>query len=120
PAYAWLTALLIVLSQPRAGYELAGLLRELFGLSDHDLAVFSQGYGDRFQIETLSSGVDVASKTLSLLAQLRLSILPLPLFDAINEIVTRTQLRERLNVLPRNDFENLEGELDALLALAGS
>ncbi len=120
PAYAWLTALLIVLSQPRSGYEIAGLLRELFGISDHDLAVFSQGYGDRFQIETLTTGNDVVSKTLSLLAQLRLSILPLPLFDAVNEIVSRTQLRERLNALPRADFENLDGELDALLALAGS
>jgi ATP-dependent exoDNAse (exonuclease V) beta subunit len=49
-----------------------------------------------------------------------LSILPLPLFDAISEIVGRTQLRERLNALPRADFENLDGELDALLALAGS
>src|SRR5438105_3870256 len=106
--------------RPRAGYEVAGLLRELFGTSDHDLAGFSQGYGERFQIETLTTGRDVVSKTLSLLAQLRLSILPLPLFDAINEIVGRTQLRERLNSLPRNDFENLDGELDALLALAGS
>src|SRR4029453_9557095 len=120
PAYAWLTALLIVLSQPRCGYEIAGLLRELFGVSDHDLAVFSQGYGDRFQIETLTTGGDLVSKKLSLLAQIRLSILPLPLFDAINEIVSRTQLRERLNALPRADFENLDGELDALLALAGS
>jgi ATP-dependent helicase/nuclease subunit A len=120
PAYAWLTALLIVLSQPRCGYEIVGLLRELFGISDHDLAVFSQGYGDRFQIETLTTGADVVSKTLSLLAQLRLSILPLPLFNAVSEIVHRTQLRERLNTLPRADFENLDGELDALLALAGS
>ncbi|HET9857966.1 MAG TPA: UvrD-helicase domain-containing protein, partial [Chthoniobacterales bacterium] len=120
PVYAWLTALLIVLTQPRAAYEIAGLLRELFGISDHDLAVFSQGYGDRFQIDTLTTGADIVSKTLSLLAQLRLSILPLPLFDAINEIVSRTQLRDRLNALPRNDFENLDGELDALLALAGS
>src|SRR4029077_11860814 len=65
-------------------------------------------------------GADIVSKMLSLLAQLRLSILPMPLFDAINEIVCRTQLRERLNALPRNDFENLDGELDALLALVGS
>jgi len=120
PAYAWLTALLIVLAQPRAAYEVAGLLRELFGTSDHDLAVFSQGYGDRFQIETLTTGSDVVSKKLSLLAQIRLSILPLPIFDAVSEIVGRTQLRERLNALPQNDFENLDGELDGLLALAGS
>src|SRR2546423_3035849 len=120
PAYAWLAALLIVQSQPRGGYEVAGLLRELFGISDHDMAVFSQGHGDRFQIETLTTGADVVSKTLSLLAHLRLSILPLPLFDAVNEIVRGTQLRERLDALPRNDFENLDAELDALLALASS
>src|SRR6266404_3177543 len=120
PAYAWLTALVIVLSQPRCGYEIAGLLRELFGISDHDLAVFSQGYGNRFQIETLTAGSDVVSKTLSLLAQVRLATQQLPLFDAVNEIVSRTQLRERLDSLPRADFENLDGELDALLALAGS
>ena len=120
PAYAWLTALLIIMAQPRCGYEIAGLLRELFGISDHDLALFSEGYGDRFQIETLTSGSDIVSKKLSLLAQIRLSILPLPLFDAINEIVRETRLRERLNALPRGDFENLDGELDALVALAGS
>ena len=120
PAYAWLTALLIITAQPRRCYEIAGLLRELFGISDHDLAVFSSGYGDRFQIETLTSGSDVVSKTLSLLAQVRLSILALPLFDGINEIIARTELRERLNTLPQEDFEDLDGELDALLALAGS
>jgi ATP-dependent helicase/nuclease subunit A len=120
PAYAWLTALLIIMAQPRCGYEIAGLLRELFGISDHDLALFSEGYGDRFQIETVTSGSDIVPKKLSLLAQIRLSILALPLFDAINEIVRQTQLRERLNALPREDFENLDGELDALLALAGS
>jgi ATP-dependent exoDNAse (exonuclease V) beta subunit len=120
PAYAWLTSLLIVLSQPRCGYEIAGLLRELFGISDHDLAVFSAGFGGRFQIETLTSGADVVSKTLSLLAQLRLSILSLPLFDAVREAITRTQLRERLKTLPAADFEDLDTDLDALLALAAS
>jgi ATP-dependent exoDNAse (exonuclease V) beta subunit len=120
PAYAWLTALLIIMAQPGNSYEIAGLLRELFGISDHDLAVFSQGYGDRFQIETLTSGGDVVSKTLSLLAQIRLSIQALPLFDAINEIVVRTELREGLNSLPPEDFEDLNSELDAMLALAGS
>jgi ATP-dependent exoDNAse (exonuclease V) beta subunit len=120
PAYAWLTSLLIVLSQPRCGYEIAGLLRELFGISDHDLAVFADGYGDRFQIETFTNGGDIVSKTLSALAHLRLSMLPMPLFDAVTEAVKQTQLRERFDVLPATDFEDLDGELDALLALAGS
>src|SRR5205823_4222835 len=83
PAYAWLTALLIVMAQPRCSYEIAGLLRELFGISDHDLAVFSDGHGDRFQIENFPSGGDVVSKTLNLLARVRSSVQTLPLFDAI-------------------------------------
>jgi ATP-dependent exoDNAse (exonuclease V) beta subunit len=120
PAYAWLTSLLIVLSRPRCGYEIAGLLRELFGISDHDLAGFSAGYGGRFQVEMLTSGADVVSKTLSLLTQIRLSILSLPLFDAVREAVARTQLRERLKTLPPADFEDLDADLDALLALAAS
>jgi ATP-dependent exoDNAse (exonuclease V) beta subunit len=91
PAYAWLTALLIVMARPRCSYEIAGLLRELFGISDHDLAVFSNGHGDRFQIETLSSDSDTVAKTLSLLARIRLSIQTLPLFDALSEIVEQRQ-----------------------------
>ena len=120
PAYAWLTTLLIIMAQPQCGYEIAGLLRELFGISDHDLAVFSEGFGGRFQIETVTSGADAVSTKLRLLAQIRAFILALPLFDAINEIVARTQLRERLDALPAEDFEDLGSELDALLALAGS
>ncbi len=120
PAYAWFTALFVIMSQPRCGYEIVGVLREVFGVSDHDLALFSRGYGDRFQINTLTNGAGIVSRKLSLLAQIRLSILPLPLFDAANELVRRTQLRERLIALPGEDFENLEGELDALLALAAT
>ncbi len=120
PAYSWLTALLIIMARPRCDYEIVGLLRELFGISDHDLAVFSQGHGDRFQIETDTAGTGVVSIKLNLLAQIRSSILALPLFDAVNEIATRTRLRQRLNSLPAEDFEDLDGELDALLALAGS
>ncbi len=120
PAYAWLTALLIVMAQPRSSYEIVGVLREVFGISDHELALFSDGHGHRFQIETPTDGADAVSKTLSLLTQIRPSVLKLPLFDAINEVVRRTDLRARLNSLPAEDFEDLKGELDSLLALASS
>lgn len=120
PAYAWLTALLIIMAQPRCSYEIVGILRELFGVSDHDLAVFAEGDADRFQIEALTRGPEVISQKLSLLTQTRLSILPLPLFDAVSEIVRATDLRQRLNSLPAEDFEDLDSELDSLLALAGS
>jgi ATP-dependent exoDNAse (exonuclease V) beta subunit len=40
------------------------------------------------------------------------------LFDAVKILVEQTQLRQRLASLPREDFNDLEGELDTLLALA--
>ena len=120
PAYAWLTALLIIMAQPQCGYEIAGLLRELFGISDHDLAVFSEGFGGRFQIETVTSGADAVSYKLSLLAQIRSFISPcLCLMRSMRSSCGRN-CANGLNALPAEDFEDLGGELDALLALAGS
>ena len=119
PAYAWLTAFLIIMAQPQCGYEIAGrpgALRDLRSRSRR----FFRGLGRTLPTETPTSGAHSVSIKLSLLAQIRSSILPLPLFDAVNQIVAHTQLRERLNSLPAEDFENLDGELDALLALAGS
>ncbi|MGH8099650.1 MAG: UvrD-helicase domain-containing protein, partial [Chthoniobacterales bacterium] len=120
PAYAWLTALTTIMADPQCSYEIVGVLREVFGISDHDLAVFSKGIGDRFQIETLTSDPGAVSKKLSLLAQTRLSILGKPLFQAANLLVEKTHLRERLRALPEDDFEDLSGELHTLLASAAA
>jgi ATP-dependent helicase/nuclease subunit A len=120
PAYAWFTALLTIMTEPRCGYEIVGVLREVFGISDHELAVFSFGHADRFQIETLTNHSDVVSNKLNLLTQIRLSIENVPLFTAATELVRQTQLRERLRVLPGEDFENPADELDALLAVAAT
>ena len=45
-----------MMADPQCSYEIVGALREVFGISDHDLALFSEGFGDRFQIETLTNG----------------------------------------------------------------
>ena len=49
PAYAWLTALCTIMIDPRNVYEIVGVLREVFGIADHDLAIFCEGDGNRFQ-----------------------------------------------------------------------
>jgi len=41
PAYAWLTAVLAIMVDPNASYEIVGVLREVFGLSDDELARFA-------------------------------------------------------------------------------
>jgi ATP-dependent exoDNAse (exonuclease V) beta subunit len=120
PAYAWLTALLTIMADPNASYEVVGVLREIFGLSDDDLHRFSQAYPARFQIREHSSGNSIVAKTLNGLLRIGEAIVQQPLFSAVREIVRGTQLRERLRSLPEEEFGDLSGELDELLSVAAT
>lgn len=118
PAYAWLTALCTIMVEPRNAYEIVGVLREVFGVADHDLAVFSESDGNRFRIDADLSVASVVSSPLRLLMETRRQMGGRSLFDAVKFLVAQTQLRQRLASLPPEDFADLEGELDTLLALA--
>src|SRR5205809_3503950 len=118
PAYAWLTALLTIITDPLNAYEIVGVLREIFGASDHDLAVFSEGQKARFRIDEILSATGRISSVLHMLAEIRQRAEGLALFDAVTLIVEQTQLRERLLLLPATEFGDLARELDALLAQA--
>ncbi len=117
-AYAWLTALLTVLADPSETYETVGVLREVFGLSDHELAAFAERKAWRFDFLQPPEGDDPVAEKLRLLSQLRAAISMHPLFSAVQEAIGRVHLRTRLQSLPAKDFENLDDELDALLASA--
>src|SRR5881398_1855266 len=120
PAYAWLTALLAIMVDPNASYEIVGVLREVFGISDDELARFAQADGNKFQIERKINGRGVVADRLNLLRQVR-EILPhQPLFSAVREIVRMTQLRERLRTLPREEFGNSANDLEKLLSAAAA
>ena len=118
PAYAWVTALVTIMTDPRNAYEIVGVLREVFGVSDHDLAVFSEAQGFRFRIDGELAAAGKVSSYLSALAQTRGRLEGLALFDAVTRIVEETQLRDRLLLLPATEFGDLDRELDALLAQA--
>jgi ATP-dependent helicase/nuclease subunit A len=118
PAYAWLTALCTIMVEPQNHYEIVGVLREVYGLSDHDLALFAEGVGSRFQIEKPVALAGKIGSPLAGLAALRESIRDLPLFAAVEQIITRTALRDRLAALPDDDFKNPLGDLDSLLTQA--
>lgn len=115
PAYAWLTALIAIMVDPNASYEIVGVLREVFGISDDELAHFAQGDGYKFQIERRCKGRGLVPDTLNLLTRIRELLPHQPLFSAVSEIVRMTQLRERLRTLPREDFGDPVAELDKLL-----
>src|SRR6266403_1525764 len=116
PAYAWLTALLTIMIDPLNAYEIVGVLREIFGASDHDLAVFSEGQKARFRIDEILSATGRISSRLRTLAEIRQRTEGLALFDAVTLIIEQTQLRDRLLLLPATEFGDLARELDALLA----
>jgi ATP-dependent helicase/nuclease subunit A len=120
PAYAWLTALLTIMADPNASYEIVGVLRGIFGLSDDDLHRFSEGHPARFQIRERTSGSSMVAKTLNSLLRIREAIAQQPLFSAVHEIVRCTQLRERLRSLPEEEFGDLGSELDELLSIAAT
>ena len=119
PAYAWFAALAAIMAEPRHGYEIVGVLREVFGLSDHDLAVFAEGNGGRFHIAEAPAQTGTVAETLTLLADLHARVAMLPLFSAMQEIVRATQLRERLLALPA-EFEDPGADIDDLLTLAAT
>jgi ATP-dependent helicase/nuclease subunit A len=118
PAYAWLTALLAIMIDPHGHYEIVGVLREIFGLSDDELARFAQGYAGRFQVASPTRGRGPVEQTLTQLSHIRAAIEQQALFTAVDGIVRATQLRERLGALPREDFPGLGADLNMLLGAA--
>ncbi len=120
PAYAWLTALLATMVDPNASYEIVGVLREVFGVSDDELARFAQGDGYKFQIERRTKGRGLVADTLNLLTRIRETLPHQPLFSAVREIVRMTQLRERLRTLSREEFGDSVNELEKLLSAAAA
>src|SRR5438046_1855582 len=105
---------------PNASYEIVGVLREVFGISDDELARFAKGDGYKFQIERKTSGRGIVVDTLNLLRRLRETLPHQPLFNAVRETVRMTQLRERLRTLPREEFGDSVNELEKLLSAAAS
>jgi ATP-dependent exoDNAse (exonuclease V) beta subunit len=105
---------------PNAHYAIVGVLREVFGFSDDELARFAQAVGARFQIAEKTSGRGTVPDILNLLTRLRLTNQQQPLFSTVQEIVRQTQLRERLRSLPPEIFPELGAELDKLLSAAAT
>jgi ATP-dependent helicase/nuclease subunit A len=120
PAYAWLTALLAIMVDPHASYEIVGVLREVFGVSDTELARFAQGDGAKFQIAEKTRSRGLVADTLNNLVRLRDRLPQQPLFTVVQEIVCVTQLRERLHSLPPSEFGDTSAELERLLSAAAA
>ena len=122
PTFAWVTALLTVMAQPDNAFELVGVLREIFGLSDHDIATYAQRYkGAEHPLTLLTppKGNGVIADQLRQLKTLREQITSLPLRDQVSQVIRATELRERLELLPPDAYpEDCSTALENLLVQA--
>jgi ATP-dependent helicase/nuclease subunit A len=118
PAIAWFTGLVVVMAEPHNAFELVGVLREVFGVSDHDLAVYTARDSSRLNIAESPSGRGSVSRALRLLQDVRERISGEPLLTQVEQLVAITKLRARLLSLPAEEYEGLGAMLDELILTA--
>jgi ATP-dependent helicase/nuclease subunit A len=115
---AWLTALVWVIAHPEDTFEIAGVLREVFGVADDAMAIFTRGDGEKLRLDRPLAETPVdgtLAEALRVLRDLASSADALPVHLALEEIVARTGLRERLRALDDLEFENAGENLDEFL-----
>jgi ATP-dependent exoDNAse (exonuclease V) beta subunit len=116
-AGTWLTALIWVAANPEDSFEITGVLREIFGVSDHDLAFFTRKNGECLRLDhsVPDSGGPVA-EALQILRKAADNAESLPLHRLAQRLVEQTELRARLKSISDLDPEGTEHDLDDLLA----
>jgi ATP-dependent exoDNAse (exonuclease V) beta subunit len=107
-----LGALALIFSEPKNHFEIVGVLREIFGISDQQLADFAKGRGEVFRIDIPSTRKGEVADVLQKLYEIRENLQGLPLLDQVRMIVRQVRLHERLRDLPQRGFVPLEQELD--------
>lgn len=126
PAFAWVCALVIIMARPNDSFEIMGVLREIFGLSDHAIANYVHWWdSNKSAAHPLNIGSldrlqcnDPVGKTLKFLYELRRELLKCSLTEALRKLLDRVELRHRLHSLPQYDHENLSDMLDKILIQA--
>ena len=116
---AWLTALIWVAAHPEDSFEIAGVLREILGVSDSDMALYTGGDGDKLRLDRPALGCEWPgrSRACKSLREACAGADAMPLPQAVRQIVEKTHLRERLNSIGEMELENADRELDDFLAV---
>lgn len=115
---AWLTALIWVAAHPEDSFEIAGVLREILGVSDSDMAFYTNGDGDKLRLDRpASGGMGEVETALQILREACARADAMPLYQAVHQLLEKTRLRERLNSIGEMELENSGRELDDFLAV---
>ncbi len=115
PVYAWFTALMTVIADPGDHFELVGVLREIYGISDEALAARVEGTDPAWVADPSKS--DEITLALRNIEEIVARTKTEALRDVVQNAVRLSQLRERLLSLPL-EARSVNEELDALIARA--
>jgi ATP-dependent helicase/nuclease subunit A len=114
---AWFTALIWIAAHPEDSFEIAGVLRDILGIADSDMALYTRGRGDKLRLDRLPpSGAGPVETALRNLHEACAQADALPLTQAVRRLVEKTELRARLNSIADPELENTDAELDDFLA----
>jgi ATP-dependent exoDNAse (exonuclease V) beta subunit len=115
---AWLTSLVWIAAHPEDSFEIAGVLREILGVSDNDMALFTDGDGDKLRLDRPTPDDDgPVESALRLLREAGHQATRVPLHVAVRKLVEITHLRERLRAIAELEAVESEDELDDLLGM---
>jgi ATP-dependent exoDNAse (exonuclease V) beta subunit len=115
---AWLTALVWVAAHPEDSFEIAGALREILGVSDSDMAIYTGGNGEKLRLDQpVTDGDGPVAMALRNLGEACAGAEALPLHEAVRQLMDKTHLRKRLDSIADMKLENAGRELDDFLAL---
>lgn len=109
----WITALIWVAAHPEDSFEVAGILRDLYGISDHDLAVFTARDGDKLRLDKIATvGTLPIEQALHELSEAVKEAARLPLYRAIRFLAEKTKLLSRVVSCPEEDEGDIRAELE--------
>jgi ATP-dependent helicase/nuclease subunit A len=116
---AWVTALVWIAAHPEDSFEIAGVLRDILGVSDDAIARFTDKKGELLRLDRPARDVpgEVAD-ALALLRRALENVAAIPLNLAVRQLVERTHLRDRivsLNEEPARLIDREMGELHDLI-----
>lgn len=131
PEFAWPVALLKVMADPENAFEIASVLREVFGVSDesiyrfvHEAPMLDEGLADTVSVLQIRKpsplGGDVA-EVLNYLQRQRVDFLRKAHVSAVDGLFESVDLRERLKVVLRGEREDkIEPAVERILLEAFS
>jgi len=125
PVWAWTSALVRIMAHPEDAFEVAGVLREVFALSDDAIARWvitrrgdSNTSAHPLSLTSFNHTDHPVAQTLSMLHQLRKEAASLALSDAFRLITGRIELGSRLKSLPEQNSAAVDAQLKRLMANA--